>query len=90
MCSLRKNDGIRPDLEPWLGSLVVDKDYQGLKVGQQLIDTVKSKACNLGYKKLYLFTLDPKIPAYYSKLGWKEIGKDEFKGTPVTVMSIDL
>jgi hypothetical protein len=24
MCSLRENDGIRPDLTPWLGSLVVD------------------------------------------------------------------
>jgi hypothetical protein len=24
MCSLRENDGIRPDITPWLGSLVVD------------------------------------------------------------------
>ena len=27
MCSLRENDGIRPDLMPWLGSLVVDSAY---------------------------------------------------------------
>ena len=28
MCSLRENDGIRPDLTPWLGSLVVDPKHQ--------------------------------------------------------------
>ena len=28
MCSLRENDGIRPDLTPWLGSLVVAPQYQ--------------------------------------------------------------
>ena len=26
--SLRESDGIRPDLMPWLGSLIVDKSYQ--------------------------------------------------------------
>jgi hypothetical protein len=28
MCSLRENDGIRPDLNPWLGSLVVDPNIK--------------------------------------------------------------
>lgn len=28
MCSLRENDGIRPDLFPWLGSLVVAPKHQ--------------------------------------------------------------
>ena len=28
MCSLRENDGIRPDLTPWLGSLAIDPKYQ--------------------------------------------------------------
>ena len=29
MASLRENDGIRLDLVPWLGSLVVHPDYRG-------------------------------------------------------------
>ena len=28
MCSLSENDGIRPDLMPWLGDLVVSSEYQ--------------------------------------------------------------
>ena len=40
MCSLRGNDGIRPDLTPWLGSLVVHPDYQKQGVGRRLIDAL--------------------------------------------------
>ena len=89
-CSLRQNDGIRPDLMPWLGSLVVDPLYQHQGVGKALIDTVKIKAKDLGYEKLFLFAFDRTIPAYYARLGWDNISMDEFKGHPVTVMKIDL
>lgn len=44
----------------------------------------------LGFKNLYLFAFDPTIPEYYSRLGWRTIGMDEFKGHPVTVMGIML
>ena len=89
-CSLRLNDGIRPDLMPWLGSLVVDQLYQNQGVGKALIDAVKIKAKELGYKKLFLFALDSTIPIYYSRLGWNTIGMDEFKGHPVTIMEASL
>ena len=90
MCSLRENDGIRPDLTPWLGSLVVDPKYQKQGIGKMLVDVAVMKAKKLGFEKLYLFAFDPTIPEYYEPLGWKKIGMDEFKSHPVTVMEIGL
>jgi len=90
MCSLRENDGIRPDLMPWLGSLVVEPDYQKLGIGEQLINATKQKSKQLGFKQLFLFAFDPTIPEYYQKLGWQKIGLDLFKEYPVTVMEIGL
>lgn len=37
MVSLRENDGIQPDIAPWLGSLVVDPAYRKHKIGEKLI-----------------------------------------------------
>ena len=90
MCSLRENDGIRPDLTPWLGSLVVDPKYQKQGIGKMLADTTVLKAKELGFEKLYLFAFDPTIPDYYERLGWKKIGMDEFKSQPVMVMEAEL
>ena len=52
MCSLRENDGIRPDLIPWLGSLVVDPKHQNQGIGRMLIDVTVLKAKELGFEKL--------------------------------------
>lgn len=90
MCSLRENDGIRPDLAPWLGSLVVAPEYQSQGIGRMLIDRTKQKAHELGFELLYLFAFDRRIPNYYERLGWKKIGMDEFRGYPVTTMEITL
>jgi N-acetylglutamate synthase-like GNAT family acetyltransferase len=90
MCSLRQNDGIRPDLTPWLGSLVVDPLYQKQGIGNMLVDTIKHTAKDLGHAKLFLFAFDRTVPIYYARLGWNKIGLDEFKGHPVTVMEIGL
>ena len=90
MCSLRINDGIRPELTPWLGSLVVAPIYQKQGIAKKLIKCVEQHALNLGFQNLYLFAFDPTIPNYYSQLGWQTIATDEFKGHPVTVMEIKL
>ena len=82
--------GIRPDLGPWLGDLVVDPKYQKQGIGKMLVDVIVKKAKQLGFEKLYLFTFDPSIPRYYQRFGWKKIGMDEFKSRPVTVMEFDL
>lgn len=90
MCSLRENDGIRPDLAPWLGSLVVHPDYQREGIALKLINAIKQKAKQIGFKHLYLFAFDPTLPNYYSKLGWNMVGMDKFKEHDVTVMDIAL
>ena len=79
-----------PDLGPQIGDLVVDSKYQKQGIGKILLAATIEKAKELGFKKLYLFALDPAIPQYYLNLGWKKIGMDEFKSHPVTVMEIDL
>jgi predicted N-acetyltransferase YhbS len=88
--SLRENDGIRPDLMPWLGSLVVDSAYQKRGIGGLLIDATMQKAIELQFEKLYLFAFDPTLPNYYERHGFNIIGMDSFKGHAVTVMEATL
>ncbi len=90
MCSLRENDGIRSDLKPWLGSLVVNPNFQHQGIGKLLIDATKQKATEMGFHKLYLCAFDPTIPDYYARLGWNKMGMDECHGHRVTVMDIQL
>ncbi|MGQ3889444.1 GNAT family N-acetyltransferase [Legionella sp. CNM-1927-20] len=90
MCSLRINDGIRPDLMPWLGSLAVHPNYQNQGIGKSLIESTKEKAKKLGFNELYLFAFDKTIPKYYERLGWHIIDADEYNQHPVTVMKIKL
>lgn len=86
MCSLRNNDGIRPDLSPWMGSLVVHPNYQRQGIGQELVAHIKGIGKNMLFKKMYLFAFDPTLPEWYIKLNWSIMNMDKFKGHPVTVM----
>lgn len=90
MASLRDNDGIREDLTPWLGSLIVHPDFRRQGIGEMLIDMTKQQAKMMGHSKLYLFALDATIPDWYSRLGWKTIGSDKLYHHPVTVMEITI
>lgn len=90
MACLRMGDGIRPDLFPWLGGLVVNHNYQKQGIGKQLIATVQNSAKEFGYSKLHLFTFDSQLTAWYSKLGWEIVAQDEFLKKPVTVMAVNL
>lgn len=87
MASLRENDGIQPDLVPWLGSLVVHTDYRKRGVGEMLIQAIKNQASAFGYDKIYLLAFDLTIPDWYAKLGWQKIGMDSLFNHRVTVMS---
>lgn len=90
MASLRVNDGIREDLTPWLGSVIVHPDYRKQKIGERLIEKVKSQAANLSYSKLYLLALDKTIPTWYQRLGWRPIGEDKLYHHTVAVMETDI
>jgi N-acetylglutamate synthase-like GNAT family acetyltransferase len=86
MVSLRDNDGIRDDLTPWLGSLIVDPAYRQKGLGEYLIELTIQQAKKLGFKQLYLFTLDATISSWYQRLGWSVLGTDQLYDHPVTVM----
>lgn len=90
MCSLCFIDGIRNDLSPWLGSLVVDPQRQNKGIGKMLINSTKDKAKIMGYKTLYLFTFDPTLPSYYNQLGWNTLERGNFQNRPITIMSVNL
>lgn len=72
--SLFGNDlSTRMDLSPWLASLVVGYDYRNRGVGENLVKHAINEAKSLGYKKLYLKTENR--GSFYSKRGWKYIGR---------------
>ncbi len=90
MACLRETDGIRPGVTPWLGSLVVSPESRGNKVGEILIESIKTRAKKMGYNTLYLLAFDPTISSWYAKLGWQSIGSDQLLARQVSVMSIKI
>jgi N-acetylglutamate synthase-like GNAT family acetyltransferase len=66
------------DYTPWLAAVYVDKAYRRNKIGEQLIDSAKIIAKELGYNELYLRT--EQASHYYRKLGWQfiESCEDDF------------
>jgi predicted N-acetyltransferase YhbS len=79
----------RPDLSPWVASVVVRSDYQRQGVGTTLMRRIEKEAADLGIERLYLFT--PDMEAFYATLGWKIVGPEIFKGRfEVTLMQRDI
>jgi GNAT superfamily N-acetyltransferase len=89
-CTLQLNDGIRPDLGPWISDLLVDSKYQRQGIGKALLNAASMKAKDLGFRTLYLFAFDDSTAEYYHQLGWEKIGIDKFKSHPVIVMGLKL
>ena len=78
----------RKNLSPWLGGVLVGKEYRRQGVGTALCDRVVQEAAALAVKRLYLFTYD-KV-AFYQRRGWSVLEQDEYAGYPVTIMDRDL
>lgn len=89
MCSLQVNDGIRPDLLPWLGDLCVAPAYQNRGIGKQLVRAAIEKVCSIRFENLYLFIFEDSLGDYYNKQGWHKIGEDVYEGHPVIVMEFE-
>jgi len=71
--SIVENDLKCRDYTPWLAALYVDEAHRGQKIGEKLIDCVKSVTADLGYAELYLRT--EFASDYYRRLGWQFIEK---------------
>ena len=90
MCSLYENDGIMPDLMPWIGDLVVSAEHQNKGIGRKLMHRTMQQAYQMGFNKLFLFVFEKDLLEYYQRLGWNVIGTDMFESNPVTVMSTEI
>jgi predicted N-acetyltransferase YhbS len=83
--ALRANDLPEyPQLTPWLSGVFVLPEHSGRGVGSALCRHVEVQAAQLGYSRLYLFTLDHQ--SLYNRLGWSFLYKGTWQGLYVDVM----
>jgi predicted N-acetyltransferase YhbS len=77
-------DDVRPDLTPWLASLMVAPGHRSRGLGRALVQHCIDQARLLGYPALFLYT--DSHAAYYSRLGWLTMEQRLSRGADVTVM----
>lgn len=77
----------RPELNPWLASVLVQPTARGRGVGSALVRAVMAKAAELGIERLYLFTENQ--AALYARLGWQAFERCTYCGHEVTLMAVD-
>ncbi|NEW92038.1 GNAT family N-acetyltransferase [Rhodopseudomonas sp. BR0M22] len=80
---------IRPELSPWMAQLFVVESARGHGIGIRLIRALTTRAVELGFRRVHLFTSGT-LPTYYAALGWKPIEEVEYLGRMRTVMAIEL
>ena len=78
----------RPQLGPWLSSVVVPPAHRGKGVASALSLHAKHVAASLGFRTLALFT--PHSQSLYARLGWHALEQSTLGDLPVTIMSVDL
>lgn len=91
MCILSDSDDVENStLSPWLCDLCLKNSYRKRGLGKLLVNTVKSKAFKLGYKKLHLITFDKALVSWYETLGWSKIDTGKIGDRNGDIMAIDL
>jgi GNAT superfamily N-acetyltransferase len=78
----------RDDLTPWLGGVYVARSFRGRGIASALCRTVESRAAELGFRQLYLFTLDQR--QLYERLGWRVMAPETWKGRTADLMAKEL
>ncbi|MFL9503339.1 GNAT family N-acetyltransferase [Rhodopseudomonas palustris] len=72
-----------------MAQLFVVKSALGHGIGIRLIRALTTRAVELGFRRVHLFTSGT-LPTYYAALGWKPIEEVEYFGRMRTVMAIEL
>ena len=89
MVSLKYHDmDTRPDLDPWLGGLLVLPEWRNQGVGTMLMHRATEEARRLKVPRLYLWTHSAE--RLYRKLGWQVVERSDYFGKEAVVMQIDL
>jgi GNAT superfamily N-acetyltransferase len=89
MVSLKFHDmDTRPDLDPWLGGLLVLPEWRNRGVGTMLTHRATEEARRLNISRLYLWTHTAE--ELYHKLGWQVVERTNYFGKEAVVMKIDL
>ena len=85
MGALREHDlPGREELTPWLGGVFVLAPYRRRGIGSALCRALEEKAWLMGFRVLYLFTLDQQ--RLYARLGWQHLQSSSWLGHPVDIM----
>jgi GNAT superfamily N-acetyltransferase len=88
MVSLKFHDmDTRPDLDPWLGGLLVLPEWRNRGVGTMLMLRATEQARRLNVPRLYLWTHSAE--KLYHKLGWRVVERTNYFGKEAVVMQID-
>jgi GNAT superfamily N-acetyltransferase len=89
MVSLKFHDmDTRPDLDPWLGGLLVLPEWRNRGVGTMLMQRATEEARRLNVPQLYLWTHTAE--RLYHKLGWQVVERTNYFGKEAVVMEMDL
>ena len=78
----------RPDLSPWLASVLVARPHRRRGIGSALTERVVEEARLLGVETIYLYTYDHH--EFYSRRGWWVFERTQYRGEPVVIMARDL
>lgn len=78
----------RQDLTPWVGGLVVEKEYRGRGIGLYLQKQIKKILKSMKIRCAYLFT---EMIGFYEKTGWIYIGDSvDEKDCPVRLYMLEI
>ena len=77
-----------PEFEPWMVSVYVEAGHRKKGIGTALCQRIVDELKRRNLKTAYLFTPDQE--KLYSRLGWKTILREEYRGEQVAIMKIEL
>lgn len=84
-CLVAHDMETRPELTPWLATVLVAPDYRGRGIGSALSERVVAEGRALAFPKLYLVTFNK--TSFYARLGWNTVEQTEYLGLPATIMT---
>ena len=76
-----------PELQPWLGDLVVPPEHRRQGIGTALFQRAEEEFQRLHVKTGYLFTWDHE--PLYLRLGWQTIKQERYRNDLVSIMKRD-